>query len=66
MNSMNSQKEQEVQFLLHHMVKVQLKYQLQLMKHGNENAFMSNFLDENTSTTVYKKGQVISYENDGT
>lgn len=27
---------------------------------------MSNFLDENTSTTVYKKGQVISYENDGT
>lgn len=26
---------------------------------------MSNFLDENTSTTVYKKGLVISYENDG-
>lgn len=26
---------------------------------------MSNFLDENTSTTVYKKGQAISYENDG-
>lgn len=47
------------------MVKVELKYQLQLMKHGNENAFMSNFLYENTSATVYKKGQVISYENDG-
>lgn len=26
---------------------------------------MSNFLDENTSTTVYKKGLVISNENDG-
>lgn len=36
---MNSQKEQEVQFLLHHMVKVELKYQLQFMKHGNENAW---------------------------
>lgn len=35
------------------------------MKHGNENAFMSNFLYENTSTTVYKKGQAIFYENDG-